>query len=160
TAEIKLERLRFDKPLCRHVVDHEVSKIGLPSDGAKRREFRRREARNVIGVGVGIGNPVEDRRLRRSGEAARLTEVTKDFGYWLHRSHLPGTGRRMRSDRRRPAMSVCGCPALTGNEKGVVDPVEARSCPPSPTLSAVKSSTAAAIRPSRSTSCSRMGARA
>jgi hypothetical protein len=106
-AEIKLERFRFEKPFFRHVVDHEVGEVRLAGDRAERGEFRRGEARDVVGVGVGIGDPIEYRRLRRGGEAARLAEMTKRFSHCPHpRVELgyPEFGHKRgskRSDRAR-----------------------------------------------------------
>ena len=67
-AEIELERFRFDQPFSRHVVDHEVGEIGLTGDRAQRGEFRRGEARDVVGVGMRVGDAIEHRRF---GEAGR-----------------------------------------------------------------------------------------
>src|SRR5215471_5145499 len=83
-AEIKLERLRLQQPSSRRVVDDEVCKIGLSGDRTERGEFRHSKARDIVGVGMGICDAIERRRLRRSGKTARLAEMTKRFGHCLH----------------------------------------------------------------------------
>src|SRR4051812_4325060 len=51
-AEIKFERFRLDQPSSRHVVDHEMGKIGLARDRAKGGKFGRGEAGDVVRVGM------------------------------------------------------------------------------------------------------------
>src|SRR5262249_21133954 len=128
-AEIEFQRFGFEKPFCRHVVDHEVGEVGLAGDGAQRGEFRRGEARDVVGVGVGVGDAVEHRCLRGSGEAAWLTEMTKRSGQVLSSSSSATLTRRRQFDRTEPRVQVIGCPASAGHDKGIFNPVEARRGP-------------------------------
>jgi hypothetical protein len=60
-----------------------VGEVGLTGDRAQRGEFRRSEARDVVGVGVGVGDAIEHRCLRGGGEAAQLTEMAKRSGQCL-----------------------------------------------------------------------------
>src|SRR6516164_1765351 len=54
-AEIELERLRFDEPLIRHIVDDQYAEIGLAGDRAERGEFRTGEAGEIIRARLRIG---------------------------------------------------------------------------------------------------------
>src|SRR5262249_19563428 len=92
-AEIELERLRLQQPFSRRVVDDEVCKIDVTGGRTERGEFRRSEARDIVGVGVGICDAIERRRLGRSGKTARLAEMTKRFGHCLHPRHRPANLR-------------------------------------------------------------------
>src|SRR5262249_58334215 len=69
-AEVELERLRLEEPFSRRIVDHEVREIGLTGDRTKRGELRRGEARDIVGVWMGICDAIERRLLRRGGGAA------------------------------------------------------------------------------------------
>ena len=73
-VEIKLQRLRLDEPAARHVVDHHDAEVGLAGDRADRGEFRKREPRDVIRVGLRIRHAVEHRLVGRGGQGARLSE--------------------------------------------------------------------------------------
>src|SRR5262249_23898247 len=102
-AEIELERLRLEEPFFWRVVDHEVRKIRLAGDRTECGEFRGGEPRHIVGVGMRIRHPIEDRHLRRSGETARLAEMTKLFGHCLHPRHRPRTCVRRGLIRLAPA---------------------------------------------------------
>src|SRR6202044_4285044 len=55
-GEIKLQRLRFDNPSVRRIVDDQMRKIGLPCHRTHRRELGRGEAGDIIRIGVRIGD--------------------------------------------------------------------------------------------------------
>src|SRR4051794_15005407 len=83
-AEIKFERFRLDQPSSGHVVDHEMGKIGLARDWTERGKFGRGEAGDVVRVGMGVRDPVQLCGRRRGWGAARLAEVTKRLGHFVH----------------------------------------------------------------------------
>ena len=64
-VEVKRQGLRLHEPAPRHVIDNKRGKIRLPGDRANRGEFRKREARDIIGVRMRIGHAIEHRILRR-----------------------------------------------------------------------------------------------
>ena len=69
-VQVELQRLRFDEPGTRHVVDHQDREIRLAGDRAERGEFRRGEAREVIRVRMRVRHAVELRLLGRAREGA------------------------------------------------------------------------------------------
>ena len=77
-VEVELQRLRLDQPAARHVVDHHDAEVGLAGDRADRGEFRKRETRDVIRVGLRVRHAVEHRLVGRGGQGARLSEQFRD----------------------------------------------------------------------------------
>ena len=65
--DIKLQRFRFQQPLARHIIDHEMGEIRLAGDRAERGEFRRREPHHIIGVLLRVGHTIERRLVGRGG---------------------------------------------------------------------------------------------
>ena len=110
TVQVKLERLRLHEPSLRHVVDDQRGEVGLAGDRAHHGEFGEGEARDVIRVRMRIAHAVEHRLVRGSGDRRGAAELQ---GFLRHRS---------------PA-----CPALSGHDKGLADPVEAAAQGPTGT---------------------------
>src|SRR5262249_17095792 len=92
-CEIKFERLRLEEPPARGVVDDEEREVRLPGDRAEHGELRRREARDVTGVRVRIGDAIERREVRRRRNArgpAEMLELTRLLlGHDLFRKPVP-----------------------------------------------------------------------
>src|SRR5262245_43233865 len=99
-VEIKLERLRFDKPAIRHVIDHQDGEVGLPGDRAERGEFREREARRIGSAGMRIGDAVERRLVGRGRKEAGLARLE-----WLA-SHRSGSRGNRAGDAYESAASI------------------------------------------------------
>ena len=77
-AQIKLERFGFDQILIRHIVNHQMRKVGLAGHRAKRGELGRGEAHAVIDIGLRVRNFLEHRFFGRGGKlclAAKLLQI-------------------------------------------------------------------------------------
>src|SRR5690606_29517405 len=57
--QVELQRLRFDDPVTRHVIDDEMREIRLSGDRAERGELRRGEADDVRGIRMRIRHSFE-----------------------------------------------------------------------------------------------------
>lgn len=83
-TEEEFEGFRFDEPIAGDVVDDEVGKVGLGSDGTERGELGAGEADAVGGPGVWIGDAFKGGFLGRGGKgrlATELIEVFVDVGH-------------------------------------------------------------------------------
>src|SRR5215469_11785103 len=80
-AEVKLQRLAFDKKAPWHVVDHEMGEIRLTRDGAKRGEFGTGEAHEIGLARMRVRHLLEHGVLRRRRQrrlAAELRQIAVD----------------------------------------------------------------------------------
>src|SRR5262245_19009615 len=88
-AEIEFQRLRFQEPLRRHIVDHEPREIRLTRHRADAGEFRGGEPRKVVGVGMRIANTLQKRRAwggRHATRSAQLPERGSGSAHQASRS--------------------------------------------------------------------------
>jgi hypothetical protein len=74
-VEVELERFRLHQKFRRGVVDHQMGEVGLAGDRAQRREFRRGETGEIIGVGVRIVHAVEHGLFGRRRDARSIAEL-------------------------------------------------------------------------------------
>src|SRR5665213_416216 len=82
-VQVKLERLRLDQEAPRDIVDHEMSEIGLTGYRTQASEFRRGEARHVIGAGLRIGHAVESCPVRRGRDGRGAPQLQWSFFHRL-----------------------------------------------------------------------------
>ncbi len=73
-AEIELQRLRFDQPFHRRIIDDDMREIRLAGHRAQRGEFRRGEADEIGLARMRIGDEVELGLVGRSGQRRFLPE--------------------------------------------------------------------------------------
>ncbi len=74
-GQVELERLRFDDPSVRRIVDDQMGEIGLPGHRADRGEFRRGKTDEIIRVGLRIRNAVERLGVGRIRNARGLPQM-------------------------------------------------------------------------------------
>jgi predicted MFS family arabinose efflux permease len=74
-CDIKLQRLRFQQPFPRHIVDHEMGEIRLSGNRADRGKFRHRKAHQIVGAGLRIGHAIDLRFLGRFRPWHRAAEL-------------------------------------------------------------------------------------
>src|SRR6185312_6593056 len=93
SAEEELQRLALDQPFAGDVIDHEMREVGLAGDRAQGREFRGREAHQVNGVGMRVGDRLELGRVGRLGQPARLAELGQLGLLWCVLVHDAASAR-------------------------------------------------------------------
>ena len=74
----------------RHIVDHEMREIRLAGDRAQHGEFRRGEARDIVGVRMRVRHAVELCRIGRGGQRHRTAELEGFLWPWA--CHGRGAG--------------------------------------------------------------------
>src|SRR5579872_5875500 len=89
---IKLEGFGLEQPLAGYIVDHQVRKIGLTGDRAKRGKFRGGKPHDVIGAALRIGNAVEFGGVRCCRPLHRASELQtgRECSGFLRQSRLSG----------------------------------------------------------------------
>ena len=88
-VEIELQRLALDQLGARHVVDHEMGKVGLAGDRAQRGELGRGKADHVQAAGARIGDIVQYGRFGRGWQGAGLAQMQGLFRRVAHALAMP-----------------------------------------------------------------------